>query len=64
MPKLKTAKGVAKRFRKNKKGTIKHGCAYKGHILTKKSRKRIRRLRRGAIVSAADVKKIARLIPY
>jgi len=64
MPKVKTSKGTAKRFRKTKKGKLKHGCAGKSHILTKKKRKRVRGLKQQAYVSAAESKKIARLIPY
>ena len=64
MPKAKTSKAVAKRFRKTKSGKIKHGCACKVHILTKKKRKRVRRLRRQSIVSKTDSSKIKKLLPY
>jgi large subunit ribosomal protein L35 len=64
MPKVKTSKAVAKRFRKTKSGRIKHGCAHKVHILTKKKRKRIRRLRQQDMVSKTDLVKIQRLLPY
>ena len=64
MPKAKTSKAVAKRFRKTKSGKIKHGCASKVHILTKKKRKRIRQLKKQGIVSKVDAAKIKKLMPY
>ena len=64
MPKVKTSKTVAKRFRKTKSGKLKYGCAGKVHILTKKKRKRIRRSRRQSYVSKADAKNITKLLPY
>ncbi len=64
MPKLKTNKSAAKRFRFTKKGKIKKRNANRGHILSKKTRKRKRHLRRTGYVSAADAKRIRRLLPY
>lgn len=64
MPKLKTRKGIAKRFRKTAKGKFKRGCAFKGHILTKKRKKRKRRLRRGALVHGALNRTLRALMPY
>lgn len=64
MPKLKTRKSVAKRFRITKSGKIKRMQAGKSHILTKKSRKRKRHLRRGILVSSAFSGKIKRQLPY
>ncbi len=64
MPKLKTNRGAAKRFRKTGTGKIRRAQAFTSHILTSKSRKRKRDLRQGAIVHAADQKNVARLIPY
>ncbi|MDP2940478.1 MAG: 50S ribosomal protein L35 [Candidatus Omnitrophota bacterium] len=64
MPKLKTNKSIAKRFKLTKKKKIKFHHAYKGHILSKKSRARKRRLRKAAIVSTVDLGKIRRLLPY
>ena len=64
MPKIKTNRGAAKRFRKTGTGKIRRNKAYTSHILTKKSTKRKRELRQGTIVSAADARSIARLIPY
>ncbi len=64
MPKIKTNRGAAKRFTKTASGKIKRGCAFTSHILTSKSRKCKRNLRAGGLVSAADQKNIAKLIPY
>ncbi|HXY31773.1 MAG TPA: 50S ribosomal protein L35 [Gemmatimonadaceae bacterium] len=60
--KMKTHRGAAKRFKVTGSGRVKRYKAYKSHILTKKSAKRKRRLRRGAIVSSGDAKRIKRLI--
>ena len=57
--KHKTKKAIAKRFRLTKKGKLKFGKANRGHLLSSKTRKRKRQLRRGGIVSAADHKRIA-----
>ena len=64
MPKLKTKKGVAKRFKITKSGKIKKRSAGRGHILSKMSRKRKRKLRKGGYVSATQEKMIRRLLPY
>ncbi len=64
MPKIKTNRGAAKRFRKTGTGKIRRNKAYHSHILTKKTTKRKREMRQAAIVSPADAKNIARLIPY
>lgn len=64
MPKIKTNRGAAKRFRKTGTGKIRRNKAFTSHILTKKSTKRKRDLRKATVVSAADVKNISRLIPY
>ena len=64
MPKLKTNKGAAKRFGKTKGGKIKRHKAYASHLLTSKSPKRKRSLRKSSIVKAVDSKNIKRLIPY
>lgn len=64
MPKLKTRKAVAKRFKLTKSGKIKRGSAYRGHILSKKSRSRKSRLRQGGLVHASDLGKIRRWLPY
>jgi len=64
MPKLKTHKGAAKRFRKTATGKIVRSKAFKQHILTSKTRSRKRSLRGTVVVSPADAKKLARMIPY
>ncbi len=64
MPKMKTHRGAAKRFRVTKSGLIKRAKAYKSHILNKKSTKRKRNLRKGTYISAAEQKNVRELIPY
>ncbi|NPV27098.1 MAG: 50S ribosomal protein L35 [Firmicutes bacterium] len=64
MPKIKTHRGAAKRFKKTATGKIKRSKAFKSHILEKKSAKRKRNLRKAGLVSAADAKRVVRLIPY
>jgi large subunit ribosomal protein L35 len=64
MPKIKTNKGAAKRFGKTKGGKIKRRKAYASHILTSKSPKRKRGLRKSSFVSSVDAKSIKRLLPY
>lgn len=64
MPKIKTNRGAAKRFRKTGSGKIRRNKAFTSHILTKKSTKRKRELRQGTVVAKADQKNISRLIPY
>ena len=64
MPKLKTHKGAAKRFKKTATGKIKRGKAFKRHILTSKETKRKKQLAQGTLVSDADHAKVLRMIPY
>ena len=64
MPKMKTNRGAAKRFKKTASGSYKRGFAYKSHILTKMSTKRKRNLRGTDVISAADKKVVKRLLPY
>ncbi|PJA29255.1 MAG: 50S ribosomal protein L35 [candidate division Zixibacteria bacterium CG_4_9_14_3_um_filter_46_8] len=64
MPKLKTNRSAAKRFRKTGTGKIKRNRAYKSHILTSKTTKRKRKLRKSSLISSADQKRINALIPY
>ncbi|MDZ4805671.1 MAG: 50S ribosomal protein L35 [Candidatus Eisenbacteria bacterium] len=64
MPKLKTSKTVAKRFKKTASGKLKRGRSYHRHILTSKSRKRKRHLKRDALVHDGDARRIAALLPY
>ncbi len=61
---LKTNRSVKKRIRFTATGKIKRTRANKGHILTKKSRKRKRRLRHAALVDKADYKRTRRLLPH
>ena len=63
MPKIKTNRGAAKRFGKTKGGKITKNKAYASHILTKKSPKRKRLLRKSGLVDKVDAKAIRRLIP-
>jgi len=63
MPKLKTHRGAAKRLKVTGSGRIRRRHANKSHILTKKSRKRKRRLRKGTEVSAADRARVRALLP-
>lgn len=63
MPKLKTHRGAAKRFSFTGTGKIKRAKAYKSHILTKKTRKRKRNLRRPGYISDADYATVKALLP-
>ena len=63
MPKLKTNRGAAKRFRATGSGKIKRKRAFHSHILTKKDTKRKRRLRSTLLGSKADEKSIRQMIP-
>ncbi len=62
MPKQKTKSSAKKRFRLTAKGKIRRFKAYKSHILTKKHPKRKRNLRKATLVSAADERRIKRLL--
>jgi large subunit ribosomal protein L35 len=64
MPKIKTNRGAAKRFRKTGSGKIRRNKAFTSHILTKKTTKRKRDLRQGALVAKVDERNIRQLIPY
>ena len=64
MPKLKTNRGAAKRFRRNGGGGFKRRQGFRNHILTKKSTKRKRHLRAPAQVAEADVKSVKQMLPY
>jgi len=64
MPKMKTHRGAAKRFRSTATGKFKRSKAYKSHILTKKSTKRKRKLDTRTVVSPSDHKKVQRMLPY
>ena len=64
MPKMKTKKSAAKRFRVRPGGTVKRGQAFKRHILTKKSTKTKRQLRGSTAVHEADVKSVRAMLPF
>jgi len=64
MPKLKTHRGAAKRFRSTAGGRFKRGKAYKSHILTKKTTKRKRKLDTPTLVSSADQRRVEQMLPY
>ena len=64
MPKMKTHRGAAKRFKLTGTGKLKRAKAYKSHILTKKSSKRKRNLRKSALVSNTQEKAMKKLLPY
>ena len=64
MPKMKTHRGAAKRFKKTGTGKLKRAKAFKSHILTKKSAKRKRNLRKAAYVSTTQEKAMKKLLPY
>ena len=64
MPKMKSHRGAAKRFRKTGTGKLKRAKAFKSHILTKKSSKTKRNLRKAGYVSTAQIKVMKKLLPY
>jgi len=64
MPKLKTHRGAAKRFKKTGTGKFVRSKAFKQHILTSKSAKRKRHMRGTAVVSKSDHAKLAKMLPY
>ncbi|MFH2011607.1 MAG: 50S ribosomal protein L35 [Pseudomonadota bacterium] len=64
MPKLKTNRGAAKRFKLTKSGKVKRAKAFRNHILTKKSTKRKRGLRQAGYLEKVDSKVVKKLIPY
>ncbi|MEW5746546.1 MAG: 50S ribosomal protein L35 [Nitrospirota bacterium] len=64
MPKLKTHRGAAKRFKVTGSGKIKRNKAYKSHLLTGKASKRTRNLRKGTLVPEAQFDNVKKLLPY
>ncbi|MCD7745086.1 MAG: 50S ribosomal protein L35 [Lachnospiraceae bacterium] len=64
MPKMKTSRAAAKRFQKTGSGLLKRNKAYKSHILTKKSTKRKRNLRKSAIVDPTNASNMKKILPY
>ena len=64
MPKLKTNRAAAKRFKKTGTGKLKRNKAYKSHILTKKTTKRKRNLRKPAMTDKTNIKNMKKILPY
>ncbi len=64
MPKLKTHKGAAKRFKKTGTGKFVRGAAFKRHILTSKTTKSKRQMRGTEEVSEADAPRLRKMLPY
>ena len=64
MPKMKTSRAAAKRFKKTGTGLLKRNKAYKSHILTKKSAKRKRNLRKSTVTDSTNAKVIKKILPY
>lgn len=64
MPKIKTHSGAKKRFKTTKSGKVKRAHAYTSHILTKKSTKRKRNLRKTVTADVTNVAKVKKMIPY
>ncbi len=62
MPKLKTNRGAAKRFKPTGGGGFKHRAAFRNHILTKKKNKRKRHLRATTMIAESDLKSVRRLL--
>lgn len=62
MPKMKTHRGSAKRFKKTGTGKLKRSHAYRSHMFANKTKKQKRNLRKGAIVSTGDYKRIKQMI--
>ncbi|MBA3015697.1 MAG: 50S ribosomal protein L35 [Proteobacteria bacterium] len=64
MPKMKTNRGAAKRFKMSASGKIVRSKAFSSHILTKKTTKRKRNLRKSALVDPTNAPNIKKLLPY
>ena len=64
MPKIKTCRAAAKRFKKTGTGKLVRNKAYKSHILTKKTTKRKRNLRKSTLVDESNVKNMKKILPY
>ena len=64
MPKIKTSRAAAKRFKKTGTGKLKRIKAYKSHILTKKTTKTKRNLRKATITDATNAKVMKKILPY
>ncbi len=63
MPKMKSHRGAAKRFKKTGSGKIVRSRTNKQHILTKKTTKRKRRLRKTGLVASVDEKRVKQMLP-
>ncbi len=64
MPKMKTSRAAAKRFKVSGSGKLVRNKAYKSHILTKKSQKRKRNLRKQTVLDETNVKNMKKILPY
>lgn len=64
MPKMKTHRGAAKRFKKTASGKLKRGHAYTSHLFANKTTKQKRKLRKQGMVHESDFKRIKNLMPY
>jgi large subunit ribosomal protein L35 len=64
MPKIKTCRAAAKRFKKTGSGKLVRNKAYKSHILTKKSQKRKRNLRKQTVIDETNLKNMKKALPY
>jgi large subunit ribosomal protein L35 len=64
VPKMKTNRGAAKRFKISGSGKVVRNKAYSSHILTKKSTKRKRNLRKSGLVHGTNLKQVSKLLPY
>lgn len=64
MPKIKTSRAAAKRFKTTGTGKIVRNKAYKSHILTKKSTKRKRNLRKAVMTDVTNIKNMKKILPY
>ena len=64
MPKMKTSRAAAKRFKLTGTGKLKRNKAYRRHILTKKTTKNKRNLRKAAMMDASNVKQMNKILPY
>lgn len=64
MPKMKTNRGAAKRFKRSASGKFKRNQSHRRHILTKKPTKRKRQLRSPSMVADCDTSMVARMLPY
>ena len=64
MPKIKTCRAAAKQYKKTGTGKLVRNKAYKSHILTKKTQKRKRNLRKAAVLDQTNVKNMKKILPY